>query len=786
MTAATLPCSTRSELLAAPANGSRQAKASASPGGEPPSAVGEWSLTPFAAGWWLSGQGRELPPAVRLLRPEPGRLGLVIDADGPDDRTDRLLSELSPVLSAARVRAVRLMLSSAVSRYATDEGLVPGIDLIMASGRVVITPHGYALVRGHGPAASGSAQWCRRLADGQCRPTGMLAPSPEWESGLAAGMVAGLGPDLRLHRVPAGLALTGPGRDAWVASAGEMWPDPERPVIIVDRILPAELTRHALTGLLTRLAPLAEGGVRLCWPRAGTRFGALLRDLAGQTGVDLIAPAADVSRHGFGGISRGPEGAAPWLLFGCDGNVSTLGSLYPESAWEQALAGYAPTGRPADLTVEDVAAGLCVYRAGPSVRGLVATARSILPDPGRITIIAAGDAGDDSVRQDVRTVLGRLPDQTRSSVRLLLTGAGAGGEDSYAQSLADVLSCEIIAPAGRWTATPNGRARALPAPGCGSGPRANGWCVFVPHGAGNEVPLATAAVEPGPPSPAPVPPAPARSGPAITSPAVPGVVAMLPREHRSTAADRAAYRESAEDFHAHSVSVRQMMTQRPGLRSATAAESLEAVATDFAAVIDCLSDDRHATVTALRAAGTAGDPRVACMLSGLRRLPSFTGAVFTSASLSGDPASAYAAGQVLVERAFVEGSSSCQALLGGEIEYVIWSQTGKRTAALVAGAGRDEVIFAAGTSYRVLYVDPPISGRLLRVFLRELTISPQPGDPAAVPAPGTLDATDRKLLERLRSAAALRDSAAASDQARTGRPITASLVGLNDHGYPFS
>jgi hypothetical protein len=230
-----------------------------------------------------------------------------------------------------------------------------------------------------------------------------------------------------------------------------------------------------------------------------------------------------------------------------------------------------------------------------------------------------------------------------------------------------------------------------------------------------------------------------------------------------------------------------MMTQRPGLRSAAAGESIDAVATDFAAVIDYLSDDRQRAAAALRSGTAARDPRVACVLSGLRRLPSFTGAVFSSASLPGAEASGYAIGRVLVEPSFLDASSSPQAALDGEIEYVIWSQTGKRVAALLAEAGRDEVIFAAGTSYRVLRVDPAASGAGLRVFLRELAISHQPGDTAlVVSAPGPLDETDQKVLERLTPAAALRDRAAASDQARVGRPVTASPIGLNDDGVPFS
>lgn len=264
---------------------------------------------------------------------------------------------------------------------------------------------------------------------------------------------------------------------------------------------------------------------------------------------------------------------------------------------------------------------------------------------------------------------------------------------------------------------------------------------------------------------------------------------MLSRDHRSTAAERMAYRESAPQFQAHSVSVRQMMTQRPGLRSAAGGEAMEAVATDFTAVLDFLGDDRQAAAAELRARGTAGNPLVACALSGLRRLPSFTGAVFSSARLPGEAAGGYAVGSILIERAFVEASSSHLAALQGSVEYVIWSQTGKRMAALAAWAGRDEIIFAAGTSYRVLRVDPAISGASrLRVFLRELAISGHPGDAAgaALSADGSLDAIDQKVLERLVLAAAQRDGAAASDQLLAWRPGAIAPIGLDDRGFPFS
>ena len=258
---------------------------------------------------------------------------------------------------------------------------------------------------------------------------------------------------------------------------------------------------------------------------------------------------------------------------------------------------------------------------------------------------------------------------------------------------------------------------------------------------------------------------------------------MLSRDHRSTTAERAAYRESAADFQRHSVSVRQMMTQRPGLRAAAGGEAMEAVATDFTAVLDLLGGDRRAAAAALRTRGTAGSPLVACALSGLRRLPSFTGAVFSSAGLPAGAAGSYGVGSALLEPAFVEASSSHLVTMQGDVEYVIWSQTGKRMAALASSAGRDEIIFTAGTSYRVLRVDPGPSGTS-RVFLRELAISGHEGLASA--AGGALDEADRRVVERLVLAAAQRDGAATGDHLLPWGPGAIAPIGLDDHGFPFS
>jgi hypothetical protein len=87
------------------------------------------------------------------------------------------------------------------------------------------------------------------------------------------------------------------------------------------------------------------------------------------------------------------------------------------------------------------------------------------------------------------------------------------------------------------------------------------------------------------------------------------------------------------------------------------------------------------------------EARLACAL---RRLPSFQGAVFCPANLPKAGAQAYLSGQTVVEPSFIIATSSLAISCNGRGEYVIWSETGKRIAALAVGARPDEVIFTPG------------------------------------------------------------------------------------------
>jgi hypothetical protein len=850
-----------------------------------PPAVGEWSLTPIRAGVWASAHTPAAPAVVRELPEEPGRLGVVVDARRPDAGTDRLIDGLFPAL-AVPGGEVRLVLSSSADRYGRAVADRFGLDVIAAEDQVEITPYGHGLVRPDawlsgpgaasdpggqtglgGPVPPGAlAQWRRCLPDGESQPAGVLYPSPAWETALSASLARDLAWPAAMCRVPAGLALGRPG--AFGRAEYAVWPDPERLTIVVSRASRPGMMLDGLARLLPSLPLTDSDGIRLYWPRAAAGgIGQAVQQIARQCGVDLIAPAADLGDSGeFGAVSHGPLGAAPWLRFTREGFTRVLGSLYPVPRWERVLANADLDGVAGDLALEHVSAGICVHRPVPAEDGLVVTARSLLPDPQRMTVIMSDGLPPDEAARLLPAMLRRLPGIR--DVRLVMARAAAGGEGSLAQSLADASGCEVVAPAGEWTATPDGRLQALDV----SGPQSAGWVRFRPRGQAADAPstewprpadegvrleapprpeatpgpgtlgrpratlhyeevrapaAAAPAAMPAPirvaapvvtpaagppveraaepiaepparrpaeppaepaaevrlsPEPPPAPPAPQKEPLPPDAPvpdAMPAALNVLARAHRSSEEERLAYRESAARYQVHTVTVRRMLTQRPGLR---AAGSDDALITDFAAVLDFLEVDPAVLQESLRRPETALRPWAACVVSGLRRLPSFTGPVFASATLDGHTPGRYATGQLLVEPAFVFATSAPQVILDGDVEYVIWSGTAKRVAALAPDASRDEVVYPAGTAFRVLSAEAATEGPgRARIFLREAASS----EPEGI-GPGQPGERDSGLLERLTAATALRDGLADSDRIasrRAGRP--GAPLGVDRHGTPF-
>ncbi len=431
-----------SKLAAGPDTGRRQRMPGPGPAsatGFPP-AIGDWRLRQIPAGVWLSTRTGQIPLAVLDLAPEPLRVTVVVDAKGPGEQTDQALGQLFGWLSSAGLMSIRLVLAAGAGRYGSAASRAYGFDVIAVDGPLMITPHRYALARSHSPDEPGTQpQWWRFLPAGETIPAGMLSPSPAWECGLAAGIPATAGDGVAVQRVPAGLALHLPSTNAArIADAHTVWPDPDRMTIVVEGSgQDKDLLLATVTALLLLLPEAAAHGVRLWWPRAGADPACpALHEVARRCGVELIAPAADVSlAENCCGLCHGPVGAAPWVRFTGNPPGQPMSPLSPVPGWQRALAQTDLSELSTEFIADRIPAGLCVYR-------------------------------------------GRLPAEATRSLRLVLSGAGAGGEDSYAQFLAHSCGAHIIAPAGTWTATPDGRLRAIAASETGA---ADSWCGFSPR-----------------------------------------------------------------------------------------------------------------------------------------------------------------------------------------------------------------------------------------------------------------------------------------------------------------
>ena len=268
------------------------------------------------------------------------------------------------------------------------------------------------------------------------------------------------------------------------------------------------------------------------------------------------------------------------------------------------------------------------------------------------------------------------------------------------------------------------------------------------------------------PEPAVTRPEPAvtRPEPAVTRPASadaaggsrPRAVARPVR--RSTDAERAEFRSLAQPvWERHSASVNRAMTRMPVLRGA----QVDAARTDLVAVHIYLSGDAEE----LKGGGEHG-PRcyLACLGSGLCRLPSYRGVAVRGGLPAGGP-ERLAPGMVLREPGPVGAlpigaAADLPARTGG---YVIWSSTGRRVRPLLGtgpGVASDEVVFPPGVTFRVL--DVRSAGPAPVVLLSEV-----PGTGPAGDRPGGLDDADRATLERLDEALRKQESSAGGASLRT-------------------
>jgi len=196
---------------------------------------------------------------------------------------------------------------------------------------------------------------------------------------------------------------------------------------------------------------------------------------------------------------------------------------------------------------------------------------------------------------------------------------------------------------------------------------------------------------------------------------------VLP-DHSSTEAERDAVRRAlGERYGVHAATVCRLLAQRPDAEEDPAA--FEAMVTDLTALLACVSQDEEMVVDTLRM-GRLGRLRqyVACIVSGLNRLPLHSGVAVVWGQSGPTGPRRYRSGDVLVEHGLLDAVANPTQRVEGATEYLVWSVTGRRVevADRVAVATEERVIFPPGTAFRVLAVAEAEGDQPQQVMLQEM------------------------------------------------------------------
>ncbi len=193
-------------------------------------------------------------------------------------------------------------------------------------------------------------------------------------------------------------------------------------------------------------------------------------------------------------------------------------------------------------------------------------------------------------------------------------------------------------------------------------------------------------------------------------------------DHSSSDVERDAVRRAlGERYGVHAATVCRLLAQRPDAEEDPAA--FEAMVTDLTALLACVSQDEEMVVETLRM-GRLGRlrPYVACIVSGLNRLPVHSGVATVWGSSGQTGPRRYRSGDVLVEHGLLDAVANPTQRVEGAVEYLLWSVNGRRVevADRVAVATEERVVFPPGTGFRVLAVAEAEGEHPMQVLLQEV------------------------------------------------------------------
>ncbi|EWC60581.1 hypothetical protein UO65_4128 [Actinokineospora spheciospongiae] len=139
-----------------------------------------------------------------------------------------------------------------------------------------------------------------------------------------------------------------------------------------------------------------------------------------------------------------------------------------------------------------------------------------------------------------------------------------------------------------------------------------------------------------------------------------------------------------------------------------------------------------------------------CAASAAARLPVHRGGTVTTLSPTPAQWESYREREVVVEPGFLHLLAAPCAAQRGEVDLLVWSMTGRRTAPLepAEDAVTDRVLFLPGTRFKVLDLSEPAAGERGRIVLRELSPAEVDADGGAESNRSSLDRFAHTSLER--------------------------------------
>ncbi|SHH05683.1 hypothetical protein [Streptoalloteichus hindustanus] len=680
---------------------------------------------------------------ARALPAERGRTVVVVDPAAGDD--PELTVRLAALLPAGR--PVRLVLSRAGSGGA---GAMANLlaerlrtEVVAPDGVLRQVPGGSVFVLADG----GSGRWLWFRPGEPPRQGGNRFPEPAWESGLPPHAVK-IGTSLVVEPIPAGLWLhhgalgAPPSLLDLPCEAGTLTVvvgGPNSRAVAVSEICHLVEALPAVARALVALAPYGTH------QRGDDSLGQLVADaLDGPVAVRAGVSTVD------GVITA--DGRPGWWPF-----ATVLGywpRRVPMPGVPKVLRYRAPLPgldeiRPGafrltdTVAVEVVQSGLWVRTAGEPVDGSEVRAVPLDPGHARITVGEPGRDRPGELTEAAADLVRHLDPLTRRAVRLVFAPSEQDEEEARSEelppgSLAAQLAGEPAAPATPEPATPEPKPTDEPPP------------VDDPASVGEPASADELASVSEPRTADEPEPAEEPGSDRIT------------RDHHSEPREREWLRRTlGSRYDGYAGAVTRLLANWPGPRADE--DGQDAVVTDLVAVrvyaeaVDQGFDRAQRTghLGAFR-------PYAGCVVSGLRRLPSYRGPVLCSAEVDPELWEQYRPGAILTEDGFLHALATPFVSLPGNVEFLVWALTARRIEMFTDAEGPEyrRVIFPPGGRFKVLAVHEITGGNLPathRVLLREV-IREEP------------DGRDASTLDRLSSMAANRDAVPTHQQQSLDNP----------------